>query len=186
MAKSRNNVITRGLSGKIGDMLIFRQVDGRTVVSTVVEQKSSASDAQIKHRKRFQQAAIYAKGAIQDEQTGDLYAAAAKQRKLTTFNVALADFLNGPDIELVDVSKYAGAPGDEIRIIASDDFAVESVHVNITNIDGSLVEEGYAVKDLGNSWVYVAQQINDNLEGDRILITAADLPGNVAEQEEVL
>jgi hypothetical protein len=186
MAKSKNNVITRGLSGKIGEMLIFRQVGGRTVVSTVTEQQLSASDAQTKHRKRFQQAAIYAKGAAHDEQAGDLYAAAAKQRKISAFNVALADFLNGPDIELVDISKYTGAPGDEIRIIASDNFAVESVFVNITNIDGSLVEEGYAVKGLANSWVYVAQQTNENLEGDRILITAADLPGNVTEQEEVL
>jgi hypothetical protein len=186
MAKSRNNVITHGLSGKIGDLLIFRQVDGNTIVSTAVEQKASASEAQIQQRKRFQRAAIYAKGAIQDGQNVDLYAAAAKPRKLTVFNVALADFLNAPDIELVDVSKYTGTPGDEIRIIASDDFAVASVHVNITNIDGSLVEEGYAMKGLGNLWVYVTQETNENLEGDRILITAADLPGNVAEREKAL
>jgi len=33
MAKSRNNVITHGLSGLIGDLLVFRQKGGKTIVS---------------------------------------------------------------------------------------------------------------------------------------------------------
>ena len=33
MAKSVNNIITHGLSGKIGDLLVFKQVDGKTIVS---------------------------------------------------------------------------------------------------------------------------------------------------------
>jgi hypothetical protein len=186
MAKSRNNVITYGLSGKVGDILIFRQIDGKTVVSKVVEQKNTASDEQKKQRKRFQRATLYAKGAVHDKQTADLYAAASKKRKLSAYNIAVADFFHGPDIDTVDLSGYAGVAGDEIRIIASDDFAVKSVHVTITNADGSLVEEGYASQGIANSWIYVAQQDNECLDGDKIQITAADFPGNVAEQEEIL
>jgi hypothetical protein len=37
MAKSKNNLVTHGLSGKIGDMLVFRQVGGETIVSAVSE-----------------------------------------------------------------------------------------------------------------------------------------------------
>ena len=35
MAKSENNIITHGLSGKIGDLLVFKQVNGKTIVSKV-------------------------------------------------------------------------------------------------------------------------------------------------------
>ncbi|MDR2026537.1 MAG: hypothetical protein LBQ01_03140, partial [Prevotellaceae bacterium] len=123
MAKSKNNVVTYGLSGKIGDLLIFRQVGGKTVVSKIAEQPDTASEKQLKQRKRFQQAAIYAKAAVKDVQTGDLYSAVAKKKKdITAYNVAVADFFNAPDIETVDLSSYKGAAGDEIRIVASDDF----------------------------------------------------------------
>ena len=33
MAKSENNVLTHGMSGKIGDLLVFRNVNGKTIVS---------------------------------------------------------------------------------------------------------------------------------------------------------
>jgi hypothetical protein len=186
MAKSKNNVITHGLSGKVGDLLIFRQVDGKTIVSKVVEYKDTVSEKQKKHREQFQQAVIYAKGAIHDEQIADLYAADSKKKKLSAYNIAVADFFHGPDIETVDLSGYAGIASDKIRIIVSDDFAVKYVHVNISNADGSLVEEGYASQGAGNSWIYVAQQDNENLDGDKILITAADFPGNASEQEKIL
>ena len=32
MAKQTNNVVTHGLSGKVGDLLVFRQRAGKTVV----------------------------------------------------------------------------------------------------------------------------------------------------------
>ena len=33
MAKQTNNVITHGLSGKVGDLLVFRQRAGKTVIA---------------------------------------------------------------------------------------------------------------------------------------------------------
>jgi hypothetical protein len=56
MATSTNNVLTYGLSGKIGDLLIFRQKDGKTIVAKVPEQSKTASEKQKEQRKRFQQA----------------------------------------------------------------------------------------------------------------------------------
>jgi hypothetical protein len=97
--------------------------------------------------------------------------------------VAVADYLNAPDIRTVDLSKYTGTEGDEIRIEVSDDFAVKSVYVQINNDDGSLVEEGNAVNSAGHLWIYTATQNNECLTGDRILITASDLPGNITADE---
>jgi hypothetical protein len=178
MAKQKNNVVTHGLSGKIGDLLVFRQRDGKTVVAKMPAQPKTLSDKQIKHRKRFQQAMIYATAAAVSPETAELYRAAAKKGR-TPVNVAVADFFNAPDIEEVDLSGYAGCAGEQIRITVSDDFAVISVKVQICNADGSQVEEGEAVRSAGNLWIYTTSQNNESLEGDRIVVSASDMPGNI-------
>jgi hypothetical protein len=71
-------------------------------------------------------------------------------------------------------------------MIVSDDFAVKSVHVRIINADGSLVEEGPAVNSAGSAWIYTAAQNNESLDGDKIIITASDLPGNITTEEQYL
>jgi hypothetical protein len=185
MAKSQNNVVTHGLSGKIGNLLVFRQRDGKTIVSKMPEQSKTASEKQQKQRKRFQKAVLYAKSVFASPSTEALYAKMTKKGK-NPFNVAVADFFNAPDIETVDLSDYTGTPGDEIRIMASDDFAVKSVHVQIINADGSQVEEGEAAHSAGDLWIYTAVQNNENLVGDKIIVTASDLPGNIAEKERML
>jgi hypothetical protein len=183
MAKQKNNVVTYGLSGKIGDLLVFRQRDGKTIVSKVPEHSKTVTEKQAVHRKLFQSAVIYAKAAVTSPETGELYKTAAKKKK-HPFLVAVADFFNAPDIYQVDLNGYTGNVGDEIRVVVSDDFAVKSVYVQINNADGSLVEEGEAVKNAGDWWIYTATKNNENLEGDRIVIEASDLPGNVTRKEQ--
>jgi hypothetical protein len=187
MATSENNVITHGLSGKVGDLLVFSQRGGKTIVSTAPRKSGTESEAQKEHRRKFQRAVLYGKAAISDPATGDLYAAKAVTQKRQSFNVAVADFFNAPNIESVDVSDYTGRPGDIIRICATDDFTVGSVTVGIHNADGSLVEEGAATPDsTGYLWTYTATAVNNSLTGDRILITASDIPGNTVAEERSL
>jgi hypothetical protein len=77
------------------------------------------------------------------------------------------------------MENYSGAIGSTIAIIVTDDFVVSSVHVKIENMDGSLVEEGEAVQGItGIDWVYTATVENENLSGDKITVTAYDMPGN--------
>jgi hypothetical protein len=187
MAQSKNNVITHGLSGKVGDLLVFSQRDGKTIVSRAPQAPVSASDKQKTQRQLFQQATIYAKGAVSDAPVKEQYEATAKKKKgISAYNVAVADFFHAPNIETVDLSAYTGAAGDEIRILVTDDFAVQSVHVEIHNADGSPVEEGDARNTAGNLWIYTATQNNDSLDGDRIVISAFDRPGNSDTEERTL
>ena len=187
MAKSKNNVVTFGLSGKIGDLLVFRQKDGKTVVAKIPQTKNEPSDRQIAQRRQFQKAVLYAKAATAGGETAALYEEKAKQKKRSPFNVAVADFLKAPDITHIDLSDYAGQAGDAIRIEVSDDFAVKQVSVTITNSDGSLVESGNALQDaVGYQWTYTATQTNDNLDGDRIVVRAADTAGNITDNEQNL
>jgi hypothetical protein len=187
MAVSKNNVVTHGLSGKIGDMLVFRQLDGKTIVSQVPEKPKRVSEEQLEHQKRFQQATIYAKSAVDSPDTKELYETAAKKKKgVSAYNVAVADFFGAPDIETIDLTEYTGKVGDQIRFVVSDGFAVKAVKVRIINADGSLVEDGSAVQGTGNLWVYAAAQNNESLEGDKIVVSASDLPGNVTQEEQGL
>jgi hypothetical protein len=187
MAKSNNNVITFGLSGKLGDLVVFRQRAGQTIVSKVPERSKNVSLTQKEQRKRFQQATIYAKTAIDNPLIGELYDATARKKKgITAYNVAVADFYHAPDIDTIDLSVYTGAAGDEIRIIVSDDFAVKSVRVKISKADGTTVEDGQASHGPGNLWTYIATVDNDLPDGDRIAVFASDFPGNITEEEETL
>jgi hypothetical protein len=187
MAKQKGNVVTYGLRGKVGDLLIFRQRNGETIISKIPEQSKTVSEKQKEHQKRFQRATIYGTTVTADPQLKELYGAEAKKKKgVTAYNIAVADYLNAPDIEDVDLKSYTGTAGDEIRIIASDDFAVKTVHVSISNVDGTLIEEGYASKSVGNLWIYVASKNNDSTTGDRIVVTASDIPGNITTEERSL
>jgi hypothetical protein len=185
MAKQERNVVTYGLRGKIGDLLIFRQRDGKTIVSKIPAYSKTVSEKQAAHRKRFQQAVIYAKAAVASPETEELYKAAAKKGRYP-FNVAVADFFNAPDIHNIDLSEYTGSAGDRIRIMTDDDVAVKSVKVEIRNADGSPVEEGEAVQSVGGLWIYTAVQDNESLDGDKITVSVSDVPGNVTHEEQEL
>jgi hypothetical protein len=183
MAESKNNVVTFGLSGKVGDILIFRQKKGRTIVAKIPEQPKKMSGKQIAQQRRFKNGVIYATGATVAPETKAIYDSIAEKKERTPFNIAVADFLNVPEIETIDLSNYTGAPGDTIKVTAFDDVMVKTVHISIINADGTLVEEGEAVADAsGTVWTYTALQCNDNLDGDKIVVSVADLPGNVVEE----
>jgi hypothetical protein len=184
MAKQTGNVVTYGLSGKIGDLLVFRRRDGQTIVSKAPESsKKPLTAKQVEHQRKFRQAVLYAQAAVKDEGLAEIYEAVAAKKKRTPFTVAVADFFNAPEIEHIDLSKYTGNIGDTIRIEVADDVVVKSVELSIVNADGSVVEEGNAVSDAsGHVWTYTATQENDNLEGDKITVSISDLPENSTEE----
>lgn len=184
MAKAKNNIVTHGLSGKLGDLLVFSQRSGKTFVSKAPGERSGQlTEAQLGVQSKFQQAVIYAKAAIADSATKAAYASAAKEG-LSAYNVAIADFFNAPDIHEIDISQYTGSVNSTIKIRVTDDFEVKTVHVNITNSDGSLVEEGGAVQEPdGIHWVYTATAENVSLDGDKISVSATDRPSNNARHQ---
>jgi hypothetical protein len=188
MGESKNNLATEGLSGQVGNLVFRRRkADGKVFVS----RQPSAFDgdpsvAQKAVQSKFQEAILYGKTAISDPNIKVLY----EQKKTagqSAFNVAVADYFNAPNIHEIDVSAYTGQIGSTIRIRVTDDFTVKSVFVHITNADGSLVEEGNAVlQPNGVDWLYTAIQLNESLNGDKIAVTAYDIPHHAAVEEKVL
>lgn len=187
MAESKNNIVTHGLSGKVGDILVFSQRNGKTIVSRAPRERTTEpSPRQKEQTVKFQQAVIYAKAAMQDDVKKEMYSAAANPEKgVSAYNVAVADLLNAPHIEEINLSNYNGNIGDTIIVRATDDFQVATVRVIINKADGSLVEQGNAVLE-GVLWVYTATVENSNLAGDKITIQATDIPDNLTEKTETL
>lgn len=99
----------------------------------------------------------------------------------------MADFLNAPDIEQLDISEYDGKKGSQLRMAVNDDTQVTSVHVAIYDQRVGLVEEGEAQRAYNNlDWVYTAQKAQANVSGSKVAVKASDLPGNRTQYEEVL
>lgn len=186
MAQSKNNIVTHGLSGKVGDLLVFSQRNGKTIVSKAPVRSGEATKGQVAVQQKFQKAVFYAKSALADAGSKAAYEAQAKEGQ-TAYNVAIADFFEAPDIQSVDFSNYTGKPGSTIHIVATDDFKVSGVTVKIANSDGTLVEQGKAVAAPdGFHWIYTATKNNASLAGDKITISANDRAANLAVREESL
>ena len=59
--------------------------------------------------------------------------------------------------------------------------------VSIVNADGSIVEEGDAVRQAnGLDWLYTATVANESLTGDKIVVRASDKPGNITTVEQAV
>lgn len=187
MAKVGKNIVTPGFRGKLGDIIVFRRRWGKTIVTTTPEKTAhELTAAQKKHRHLFQNAILYGKNAVADPIKNAAYKGEAKDGQ-SAYNVAVADFLNAPSFDEVDVSKYNGQPGSTIKILVTDDFKVIEVQVEIYNGDGVLVESGATIQPKDKvDWIYTATKANASTDGDKIVIKASDIPGNITEYTQIV
>jgi hypothetical protein len=170
MAKVKHNILTQGLSGRVGDKLVFRQMrDGRTIVCARPGFSNRVwSEDQLTHHNRFRQAAAYARAA---SKTNPLYTELARGTAKNAYNIALSDWFNPPVIHTMD------RQGGRIRVEATDNVLVDKVQVTILDEEGKTLEQGQAVHTGGSWWEYVTAT-----EG-RVRVEAWDLAGNVTKQE---
>ena len=110
-------------SGALGE-LVFREVNGKTIVSRKPSTNGIITEAQAAHRKRFRQAAAYGKFAMANVATRAFYNAASEEKDIPAYALSVADFLNLPSIKEEDLSAYHGQPGDTIKPEASISLAV--------------------------------------------------------------
>lgn len=180
------NMLAEVLQGCLDGRFVLRKCKGQVVVSRKPAKRAGLSESQQKQVSRFKEATAYAKAAIADEEICKWYSERAEEsdRNLSAYNVAVSDFLHCPVIGDIDLRRYSGKLGDEIRIIATDDFKVAGVMVEVLRDDGSLLEVGMAGYTPGNpeEWVYYAQSGIACLAGYKVNVRVTDLPGNVAEK----
>lgn len=187
MAHVKNNIVTEGISGKLGNTIVFRQWGGKTVVAVKpTPTKRKPTEKQKEHHLRFRKGSRYAQQAIRNPTLKAAYQQETRGGQ-TAYNVAMADAMNQPEITELNLGAYTGTKGHAITIKAEDDHLVADVQVAIYSPAGNLLEQGPAgLHDNGLDWVYVTQKANGQPKGSKLVVQASDLPGNVATLEEVL
>jgi len=173
MAKVRNNIFVRGLTGKLGDQVVFRTLrDGSTIVCNKPDfSNRKLSKDQKQHHKRFQAASAYAKSA---SRSNPIYAQLAVGTLKNAYNVALGDWFHPPVIHHLE------RKGKSLRIQVTDDVMVAGVQVMVLDEKGKTVEKGEGIKGKGDWWEYVP-----TAEG-KVVVEARDLAGNVTREDEHL
>ena len=178
MAKSLNNIVMHGASGKLGNQIVFRQgKGGQTIIAVKPSGVKNFSPTQEAHQEAFRHAIAYAKSA-KDEV---IYITKAQGTVFTPFNAAVADWFNKPQVLEIDASNWTGEAGEIIRIKAQDDTMVAQVRVVIHATSGTTLETGNAVQADGLWWQYTTQVPTSGDPNTHITVTAQDLPGNTHE-----
>lgn len=176
MAKVINNIVTQGLSGKLGNQIVFRtgRVGQTIVAAKPVFTERDFNELQLAHQEAFRSAIAYAKSA-KDE---TIYADKARGTVMSPLNAAVSDWFNEPQVLEIDASAWTGEVGQVIRVKAQDDTFVAGVRVAIGDGNGNTFEAGEAVRADGLWWEYTAAA--QVFTEDPVVVTATveDLPGN--------
>lgn len=179
MATFKKNLYLQGASGMLGGQLVYKTVDGRTVVSSPPVRKSAFSEAQLKQMTRFKYVSAYAKAALVDEQLGPVYDEAFKRLKgfRSAYQLAVTDYLRPPEIG--DLHLPNGSGGSKLLIEAFEDPKLNRVEFLILDDNGDIMERGDAsIESNGIQWGYVLQ--SDIPEGGSVRVDVHDLPGNIS------
>ena len=187
MAKVAKNVLTRGLSGKVGNLVVFRNKGDETLLTSAPGKRTRPmTESQLEHIQMFREAVIYAKSVNADPARRAEYQPGTKNG-LSVYNLAVADFMKLPIITEMDISEYTGQSGQKIQVRATDNFRVTEIRVAILKADGTAVESGIAsAHENGLDWIYTATLANSSLTGGRIVATARDHPGHEVQMSQMI
>lgn len=180
MSKIKNNPLLKGLSGMLGDVIVFRESRGQMLMANRPKKPAVPSDHQLLTKNKFLEATAYAKGQMLNEESKAEYQSAVNDKTNSAYAVALTDYLKGPKILSVNIDGYNGMAEAKIHIRAIDNFRVQSVRVEIRDSQDMIIEQGEAVNDPVNSifWFYTAQQNIDIVPGMKVIVFVRDRPGN--------
>jgi hypothetical protein len=174
MGKIKNNVVTKGFSGKFGDDLVFRQVDNQTIFAKRTLTPSVASPLQTEVRNRFTEATQFASAAIDNPQAFADYQLMAQMQGLkSAYIAAITDCLTLPEIGSVFTASYKGNVGDTLSIKPKIAYKITSINVSILDAAGNVIESGVAVAN-GLKWRYTATVANANVKGSKLVLVASD------------
>lgn len=96
MAYVKKNIVTEGLSGTLGQRVVFRQCRNKTVVATLPDMTGRIlSEAQQQQTSRFAQAVAYARQVLQDPAAKAACQAQARPGQ-SAYHAAIAHYL-APD-----------------------------------------------------------------------------------------
>jgi hypothetical protein len=184
MAISRNNPLTKGASGMIGKTIVFRSWNGKTYMYNRPSKPTKESPLQKENRTKFSRAVSFSRKMMADPAKKAEYKEIAKQQGLpNAYTAAVTEYMRKPEILGIDTSTYSGEANQEIKVTTSKKgFTVQEVKVMIMDEDGTLIEEGTALKAFGDEWLF---KTTTNIPRDqkvRIIAKATDRTNNRIEK----
>lgn len=186
MGKIKNNPVTRGFSGKLGDDLVFRQLDNQTIFAKRTLVSSAPSARQKEIRSNFTQASLYASAAIDNPQASQDYKLMAAVLGLkSAYLAAVTDYLTEPEIGSAFTGYYKGRVGDVINITSKLPFKITEIDVSIMLPDGTVLESGKAISS-ELKWRYVATVANAQVSGSKLVLVARDRLGKEVTFEQTI
>lgn len=174
MAKVNGNIFLERVNGTVGDQMVLKRVrGGRTILckKPTFREDRQFSEKQLAKQQLFREATAYSSEMKQEP----IYLAMAKGTERTGYNVAVADWLNPPQILEIDLSRWNGAAQDLIRMRVQDDVKAAQVRLEIVNAEGVILEAGHSTEAGALWWQYaVTQPFAGELT---VTVSASDLPG---------
>ena len=178
MGKLRTNKAVGDLQGKVGGLIYAHQASGTVVVRRAPEQVQASTVNQQASQARFILAQRYFRMLKANPELYAPYKAAAAAARRRACDMAIADFLRPPELKDVDLTGYSGKAGEAIRVEAVDDFDIASVTLVVSTLDGAVIEQGPAARNVHPNWVYTAQTAIQPGNTVIIQVRVADRPGN--------
>jgi metal-dependent hydrolase (beta-lactamase superfamily II) len=150
MATLSPSSIMYGASGLVGG-LIFRQINGKTVVSAYHSPRPKRTELQRVFNDKMRLAAWHARAAMLNPATRAHYEKKKKRLNVSSaYTAACTDFLRHGKIEMIDTSKYDKGI---IKIKAyKADLGFEEVTVKLNSKKGLLVK-ARAIEGSQGQWV---------------------------------
>lgn len=183
MAKIVKPSVAGKFKGRVGN-LVFKNYSDKVVITSVPVFTKPPTQRQKAQRERFRKAMHWAKSAIMDSPTRELYAEAAAQQGKNAINLAVADRLRPPELQEVDLTRYEGKVGDVILVEAANIIRVARVSVQIIDDkSGNTIEQGEAKPSGGGArvWTFAVTKACDR-NSARVIVAVVDLAGNRVEE----
>lgn len=163
-----------GASGKFGGKIIFKNYNGITVISSYPDMsRVKRSEKQKAENVKFKEANAYANLVLKTPELYDFYKARLKGLQRVN-NLAIRDFSKPPIVHSITYHCEEKC----IYVKASDDFMVTHVDISIKAMNGTLLQEGQALKSQMDQWTFI---VNNTSETEfSVEAKAYDLPGHHA------
>jgi hypothetical protein len=170
MAIIRDNIVTEGMSGMFGDMLVFKHLRGKTIVCKRPSRPRRQSVRQQENRNKFREASSWAKAVLLNPEKKEYYQKKARRLKLpNAYTAAIADYMRTPSV------KQVNAYGDTVTYkVVKKDFALTKVEVTVRK--SSSVREVRTTAHDEPAFRLHRDEVNSG-----VVIRAIDVSGRVTE-----
>ncbi len=133
MARSKDNVVTKGASGAIGTEVVFRTINGETFMSKYPDMSEVIfSVKQVKNQERFTDAVKFATSIFHDPVKRNAY---DLNGQISVYHAALKDYMelrrdeNQDDITETALEKYLGSKNMTERRLKAVKYLIRIGHI---------------------------------------------------------